>query len=55
MLTFLSSLFEKCAVTVEVSGERLRISGKGLFGTLAVVALFALIVHFAPPLIALLR
>jgi hypothetical protein len=53
MLSILNSLFEKCAVTVEITGDKLRVSGKGLFGILGVVALVTLIVHFAPQLIAL--
>jgi hypothetical protein len=47
------SLVEKCAVTVEITGDKCRISGKGLFGILGVVALLALIVHFAPQLMGL--
>jgi hypothetical protein len=48
----LSSLFEKCAVTVEITGDKFRISGKGFFGIVGVVLLLALIVHFAPQIIA---
>jgi len=52
MAALLTALLEKCAVTLEITGDRFRISGKGLFGILGVVALLALIVHFMPQLIA---
>lgn len=52
MSSLLPSLFEKCAITVEVTGDKLRVSGKGVFGVLAVVALLALIALFLPQLLA---
>jgi hypothetical protein len=55
MLALLSSLIEKCTVTVEITGDQLRISGKGFLGILAVTALFMLIVYFAPQLVTFLN
>ena len=51
MTKLLTTLVEKCAVTVEIAGDKCHISGKGLFGIIGVVALLGLIVHFAPQLI----
>ena len=48
----LTSLCDKSSVTIDLTGDRCRIVGKGILGTLAVVALCALIVHYAPQLIA---
>lgn len=56
MNRLITSLFEKCAVTVEIAEDGCRISGRGLFGILGVVAvlgLLGLIVHFAPELVGL--
>jgi len=53
MTKLLTSLVEKCTVSLEIEGSRCHITGKGLFGILGVVAIFAFIVHFAPQLIGL--
>ena len=53
MAKFLTSLVEKCAVSLEIADGRCHITGKGLFGVLGVVAILAFIVHFAPQLIGL--
>jgi hypothetical protein len=50
----LQTLFEKCTVTVEITGDRCRISGRGLFGIAAVVAIVGTITYFAPQLISLI-
>jgi hypothetical protein len=50
MNKLITSLFEKCAVTVEIAEDGCRISGKGLFG---IVPVLGLIVHFAPELVGL--
>jgi hypothetical protein len=54
MSKFLTSLVEKCAVSLEIAEGRCHITGKGLFGILGVVAILAFIVHFAPQLVSLL-
>lgn len=53
MNKLITSLCEKCAVTVEIAEDGCRVSGKGLFGILGVVAVLGLIVHFAPELVGL--
>jgi hypothetical protein len=50
MRSLFSSLFEKCSVSLQLSGDGLRIAGKGVFGVLATLVLFALILHYAPQL-----
>jgi hypothetical protein len=52
MRSALSILIEKCAVTVELTSNRLRLSGRGVFGIIAVVAMVFGIAHFAPQFIS---
>lgn len=53
MLLLLSSLFEKCAVTVEIADGKLRFSAKGLIGIIGMVLVIFLIVHYMPQLVGL--
>jgi len=48
MRAFFASLAEKCSVSLEFSGDKLRITGRGLVGIVAALAIVALILHFAP-------
>jgi hypothetical protein len=53
MTKLLTSLVEKCTVSVEIADGRCHITGKGLFGILGVVAILAFIIQFAPQLFGL--
>lgn len=48
----LLSLIEKCTVTVEITGDKWRLTGRGFFGVLAVLAIIFAIAFGAPQLIS---
>jgi hypothetical protein len=53
MRSLFASLAEKCSLSLELSGDKFRITGKGLVGVIGALVLFALILHYAPQLATL--
>lgn len=54
MSDFLSSMFEKCVVSIEVTADRWHLSGRGALGVLAVTILVLAVVQFTPQLVSTL-
>jgi hypothetical protein len=53
MRTFLTSLFAKCSVSVNLTADGFRMGGTGVFGIIGLIALLWLISKTAPELVSL--